>query len=507
MIRNEKIDLTILILISFFLTIYLFFRTYVISLDGAFQYIPIAKDFASGLFKKALSHDQQPLYPFIVAFVSRWVSDFELVGKSVSSFFGILIIFPVYFLGKRIFDQKIAFLSAFFLVIHPYIRRYSADVLKESTYLFFLSAAIWFAWRTIQDEKKYPFLFIPILSVLAYLVRPDGIEVLLVVFFYVLFVKKFSIPKSKRTVTFLLILSSCILLLPYLFYIRELRGEWTFSKAKSIVEILGVGVLKDGVPLVHKVLYSLKRLNLEIFAIGHPVYVFLLVIGLLKGGLLKGIFSRFRSGEGFLLSFCLLHYAVLFLLILNVTKWGGDGTVQADYLSGRHVLPLLLFSIYWVGEGFITIYEWICKKTESLLLFHRLTLRKQSVIIFLVLLAVISAIVFPKTLKPQGYERLPEKWAGIWIKSQSGKGMTIFTTVPRVAYYADGNFEYIDFNRDNFDQIKASMAEKRALYLAIRRKEAANFPQHAEAIKKDLVELIRFEGKGMEKMIVYQSGR
>jgi len=170
-------------------------------------------------------------------------------------------------------------------------------------------------------------------------------------------------------------------------------------------------------------------------------------------------------------------------------------------------LPLLFFSIYWVGKGFMAIYEWICKKTESILLFHRFILREQSAIIFVALLVLISAIVLPKTLKPQRYERLPEKWAGIWIKSQSGKGMIIFTTVPRVAYYADGNFEYIDFNKDNFDQIKASMAEKKALYLAIREREVANFPRNAEAIKRDLVELARFEGKGMEKIIVYKSGR
>ena len=502
MVKNEKLYFTLLLSISFLLTIYLFFRTYVISLDGAFQYIPIAKDFASGFFRRALSYNQQPLFPLIIAFVSRWVPDFELVGEFVSSFFGILIIFPVYLLGKRIFDAKIALISTFFLVIHPYIRRFSADVLKESTYLFFLGTAIWFAWRTIQDEKKYPFLFIPIFSVLAYLVRPDGIEVLLVVLFYVLFVKKFRIPGSKRTVILLLILSSCILLLPYLFYIRELRGEWTFDKAKSIVEMLGVGVTKEGVPFARKILYSLKRLNLEIFAIGHPVYIFLLIVGFLKG-----IFSRFKSGEGFLLSFCLLHYGVLFLLVLNLTEWGGDGTIQADYLSGRHVLPLILFSIYWAGEGFITIYEWICKKTESILLFHRLTLRKQPVIIFVTLLVLILATVLPKTLKPQRYERLPEKWAGIWIKSQSGEGTIIFTTAPRVAYYADGKFEYIDFNKEKFDQIKASMAEKKALYMAIRGGEVANFPENAQAIKRDFVELARFEGKGVEKIIVYRLGQ
>jgi len=107
MLKNEKFELGLLVLISLFLGFYLFFRTYVISFDGAFQYVPIAKDFASGFFRKALSHNQQPLYSLIVAFVSRWVPDFELAGKLVSSILGILLVIPVYFLGKRIFDEKI----------------------------------------------------------------------------------------------------------------------------------------------------------------------------------------------------------------------------------------------------------------------------------------------------------------------------------------------------------------------------------------------------------------
>jgi hypothetical protein len=120
------------------------------------------------------------------------------------------------------------------------------------------------------------------------------------------------------------------------------------------------------------------------------------------------------------------------------------------------------------------------------------------------LLILILAIVLPKTLKPQRYGRLPEKWAGIWIENQSGKGMTIFTTAPRVAYYAEGNYEYIDFNKDRFDKIKTSMVGKRAFYLAIRSKEVLDFTENAEAIKKDFVERARFEGKGMEKIIVYR---
>ena len=84
MVKNEKIDLAILLLTSLILSTYLFFRTYIISTDGAFQYIPMAKHFASGLFSKGLGeYGQQPLYPFFVALVSHLVADFEVAGKLV----------------------------------------------------------------------------------------------------------------------------------------------------------------------------------------------------------------------------------------------------------------------------------------------------------------------------------------------------------------------------------------------------------------------------------------
>ena len=500
MIKNEKIDLTILVLFSLLLSTYLFFRTYVISSDGAFAYIPIAKEFASGFFRKALQQcGPQALYSFFVAMGSHLTADFEVAGKLVSALFGILLIFPVYYLGKKIFDQKIALLSALFLVIHPYIRRFSADVLKESTYLFFLATAIWFAWRTVEKDKISPYFFIPFFSAIAYLVRPDGVEILLVVFLYTLFIKKFNLPEKKWAVILLLLLSSVILFLPFLLHLREATGEWTLSKSKSIGGILGWMAAGSQVSLLNKVLYSLKKLNLEIIAIYHPLYIFLLVLGLWKR-----ISSHFRAGEGLLVSFCLLHYAVLFLMLLNLTDWSEGGKPESFVVSGRHVLPLLLISIYWVGEGFLTICDWILKKSEPYLFVHGLEPKRRSMFVFAGLLVLVLAIVLPKTLKPQRYERLPEKWAGIWIKNQYGKGTTIFTTVSRVAYYADGNYEYIDLKKDKWDKVESSMVGKGGSYLVIRQRDIIDFPNEAGSIKKNFIEVIRYEEKGMEKIIVYK---
>jgi 4-amino-4-deoxy-L-arabinose transferase-like glycosyltransferase len=500
LIKNEKLDLAILILISLLLSAYLFFRTYVISMDGAFQYIPMAKIFASGLFKDAIRFSgQQPLYSFLISLVSRLVSDFELAGKLISSFFGILVIFPVYFLGKRIFDQRIAFFSAFFLAIHPYIRRFSADVLKESTYLFFLATAIWFSWKAIQSERRYPYLFIPFFSALAYLIRPDGVEVLLVVFFYILFIKKFSIPGKRWIVILLLLLSSALLFLPYLIHLKETTGVWSLSRAKTISGFLGLGVMGGEVSLINKILFTLKKMNLEIFSRYHPLYILFFIIGLWKRRV-----SHFQKGEIFLSLFFILHYLALFLLVLNITEWDGKETVRVVQFSGRHVLPLLLFSIYWVGEGFLALYHWIYEKVESNNLLHSLESKRKSTLVLAIFSILVVAIILPKTLKPQRYERLSEKWAGVWVKNQSGKGMTIFTTVHRVPYYAEGNLEYVDFKKDNWDKVEASMVGKGASYLVVQEKDVIDILKEGESIKKNFIEVMRYEEKGMEKIIVYK---
>ena len=182
---------------------------HVISMDGAFQYIPMAKMFAAGSFRDALAiSGQQPLYAFLVSLASRWVGDFELAARLVSSFFGILLVFPAYLLGKEVSDRRVAFLSVLLLAVHPYIRRFSADALKESTYLFFFATSLWFTLRALQREQLYLFLLVPFFSGLAYLVRPDGVEPLFAVFFYILFNKKFSVSGKKSKTILLLLFSS-----------------------------------------------------------------------------------------------------------------------------------------------------------------------------------------------------------------------------------------------------------------------------------------------------------
>jgi 4-amino-4-deoxy-L-arabinose transferase-like glycosyltransferase len=500
MLKNETFDLALLFLVTLLLSIYLFFNMHVISLDGLSQHIPMAKMFAAGSFRGALSYSgQQPLYAFLVSLASRGVADVELAARMVSSLFGILLVFPAYLLVKEISDRRVAFLSVLFLAVHPYIRRFSADVLKESTYLFFFATSIWLTLRTIHREQLYLLFLVAIFSGLAYLVRPDGVEPLFAIFFYVIFSKKFIVSGRKGKTILLLLLSSGVLLLPYLSYLRGITGEWTPSKTKNITDLLGLELAKSGSLLISQILYSLRKLIGEIQVHFSPVLLVLMIVGFGKK-----VSTGFSRGDGFLLSLWMIHCAVLFLLMLNMTDWSGDQASWRPYFSGRHVLPLLLVSIYWIGEGFVTFHQWVSKRAASFTRFRHMEPEKRSSVTLVILLALLLAIMLPKTLKPQRVEKLPEKWAGIWIKDQSGTGNSIFTTLPRVPYYADGVWEDVDPAKDRLDDVLAAMVRKSATYFVIDAKEADRFPELTDPAQRDLLEVMRYEKKKMDTVIIYK---
>lgn len=493
MVKKEITNLSILIIISLILSIYLFYNTHVISKDGAFQYIPIAKDFTKGLYQKALSNTQQPLYSLFIALFYQWIPDFETSGKLISTFFGILLLFPIYFLGKWIFDRNVAFLSTLLICIHPYIRRFSADVLKESTYLFFLTTAICISWKALENRNKYLYFLVSILTAICYLIRPDGMEIIISLLIFILFIKKFDTAKEKTIPIFILIFTFLFLLLPYFIFLKEVKGEWVLNNSKPLTVLLGLKNEGYGPPLIEKMIFSFKKLNSKIFNIFYPVNIFLLIIGLAKRSS-----SPLKEGEKYILIFIITHYIVLFLLILNFTDWGSAQKEKAFMFSGRHVLPLLIFSIYWIGNGLKNIYHWVSKKFER----NKLFSYNQGKVIGVVFLIFILAINVPKTLKPRQYKIMTEKWAGVWIKTQFGEGAQILTTLPRVSYYANGRLNLINLKQGGLESIPIDLWNQNDLILVLKDTEAVLIKQ--ELLKRHFIEIKRFETDGMERIVLYQ---
>ncbi|NIM58212.1 MAG: hypothetical protein GTO16_04625 [Candidatus Aminicenantes bacterium] len=82
--RSDWQYISVLLGIGFLTRMIFFSQIYLISIDGAFQYIPVAKLFAWGEYKEALSQLQLPLYPYLVAVFSKITGNFELSGQIIS---------------------------------------------------------------------------------------------------------------------------------------------------------------------------------------------------------------------------------------------------------------------------------------------------------------------------------------------------------------------------------------------------------------------------------------
>ncbi len=84
------------------------------------------------------------------------------------------------------------------------------------------------------------------------------------------------------------------------------------------------------------------------------------------------------------------------------------------------------------------------------------------------------------------------------------RGDHIFTDLPRVAYYADGNFEYVNLSQTTLAEVKTSMKERKAVYLIVGEQDISEAPETVQSLQRDFIEVIRFGQDGMEKIIIYR---
>ena len=82
-------------------------------------------------------------WPLIIGFFWKFGMGYILIGRIVEIIFGSMCIFLTYLIGKRIFDEKIGLLSAFFLAISPTFFFFNGIMLTEIVSAFFALLAVY----------------------------------------------------------------------------------------------------------------------------------------------------------------------------------------------------------------------------------------------------------------------------------------------------------------------------------------------------------------------------
>jgi 4-amino-4-deoxy-L-arabinose transferase-like glycosyltransferase len=190
---NWKVLLLIMAL-AFGLRIFLVLYPEVIHNDGV-EYIRYAKEVLAGNWTGGKAN---PGYPVLIALVYTLIKNYELAGIWVSVIFGVLLVIPVFYLAKEIFNERVGIISGLVAAVHPLLYLASGSVLTESTYHFFIVTSVLFGWYAFSKGRFYQVLLFGLFTSLAFLTRPEAIGFLFIFSMWAFFLKNPEDTNSKR---------------------------------------------------------------------------------------------------------------------------------------------------------------------------------------------------------------------------------------------------------------------------------------------------------------------
>jgi hypothetical protein len=477
--------IAILLGLAFGVRLYMVYHTYLIANDGIL-YVRMSKLISRGEAGSAFSLLFFNLYPFITAIFQKVFNDWEFSAQMVSAVFGSLTIIPFYFLIRSLLGRTVASVSSILFVFHPYLVRYSAEVIRGPTFWFFFAVTLWVGWEAISRKRAWLFFLTSLLGAVSFLLRPEGIFVVPIVGVWVFLKNREALRSTYRQRIFfalILLLTVPILLSPAMLYLKKKTGRWHWARADTII---GIATADATMRNIKKNFHNLEMkpwddspqgqdefirlrqflslatehrigiVTLEMMSKFQKAMHPLLLILLLFGAIRRKKIRYQKEEELFLLSLL-----VIFFLIL--VRYG----TITFYIGTRHMIAPVILCLAWAGVGVFEVEyrirhtSWLIKSRDK----RGAVLRNmQWILLILIVLALL-----PKTLAPKRVEKIPIKEAGIWVGEHGPRDPVIMAQggLARIAFYADGRFLEVPRGQDLFEYAK----KNRVNILAINEKD------------------------------------
>jgi hypothetical protein len=248
--------MTLLITVAIGLHLWVIARTEVAARDSI-GFIRYALRLESEPLTKVLKEGEQPPgYPAIVLLVSKpvrmWKGDSSadtmvLSCQLASALMAVLSIIPMVLLGQELGSRQLGWIAAAFFLCLPGWLRLTSDGLTEGAFLFWLASALWLGIRGLRTGGVVGFLLSGSAIGMAYLTRPEGLEIALA--FGIVLLGRQLIASARqpwaRVAPQLLALSCGLMLVggPYVATIGRLSNKNTTKYMIGDSDVNPVGVL------------------------------------------------------------------------------------------------------------------------------------------------------------------------------------------------------------------------------------------------------------------------
>jgi len=488
------------VIAAFLVRIFLIRYQYVIHPDGVY-YAVLGKRFISGDIAGGMSAYWPPLYPLLIGISSLFFSDLEFAGRFVSVLAGTLLMIPSYLLIREFYGRTPAYLGAILIVVYPALTECSTFVLTESLYALLFTIGVLVGWWALRGLKSRTYFFTGILFGACYLVKPEAIGYIFLMFMLTLSAKIFHKHLRFRTVTqnaLILISGFLILSLPYFIYLRKETGNWTISQ-KLVFNLTTpasgksyLHLTEDKDATMWDKMYGdayykeVQQSNTEARqtttapapTVSTPrAYPNLKGIILKTPGALKIILKEIFPQ--------MFPYLLIFLSILGIFRksWTKDRAIKETYLflfvvstligyaltvvELRYLVPLLPILIGLAAKGVVEFEGWFLRSASSLgiKLYERRALIR-AVFLTILVLSLIREITYP--MRVNKWLNLPyeHKQAGLWLKEHSGPSPLVMSSMPHTSFYADARHLFIPI-REDYKTILEYARRKKVDYLTI----------------------------------------
>lgn len=455
-----------------------------------------------------------PLLPAFIAFFCNFFGDFELAGRMVSVLAGVLLVVPVYFLGKAVYDQTVGLIAAAFVAIFPPLAFQSTLILTEALSMLFGGLAVLFGLLMLKRYSLGFALLAGVFAGLAYLSHPQGLGFIIVLAIWIPFatVTKLFLIRPLRMVYLMatLLIGFVALSSSYLIYLKNTTGTWTFSAKGAANQQMSTPLKGEGssfrdldptntsVP-IDQVFHQgnflqatdggkkpVRSVQLGAFVVKYiknfadmlqtaipstltTVPMLLFAIGLLG--------TAWQPQQGKMLLY-LLSFVVFFWLVL----------IPSFHIHLRYLTPLWPICALWIAKGAETIYGWLSTYQPLLKFASRRNVHPSFLammyllVIFLGLsfLPEFGRVISRQADSPDYYaDAVEQKKAGLWLKANAKETPVIMSRNHVVDFYA-GNYDItqsITIPTNSFERVLAYAKHRGVRYLVLNERYVKDYPQ------------------------------
>lgn len=430
-------------------------RTLVPALDGL-KFLSVARQFQNQpLADVVRGSDQHPLYPALVAVVEPAFASimgpgpetWRVAAQGVSAVASLLLLVPLYCFARALFDERVALIAAFIYILLPVPAEVGRDVLANAVGLCATFFSLWLGARAIRTGRWPSAMAAGLAGGLGFLARPEAILAPLAIGLAwgarAVWAREFR-ALFRSFAPLALAVGTLICVGSYATVKGQVSEKLAFRRAatlgapaivqRSVPQPLPPGL--DGAKLD---LSPKEESSHE--ALGGPARVFVWVFrqwwdelcwgfaimaiwGLSRQRFILGLCGRpDQDDEGAAARLALGAFVVVHLAAL--IRHGST----LGYLSGRHVIPLVVASTPWAAAG-----TFVCLRGLGLKLSWSPRTKRAALVAASCLVVAVLSVYQVRT----SHESRRGHWeAGRWLAQNAKPGDRVLDTRGWARFVAD----------------------------------------------------------------------